>query len=53
VQDELPPRVLATGNPARPVKELEVSDGWGTPKALRKNASAQLVISTTEECQQN
>lgn len=28
VQGELPPRVLAAGNPARPVKELKVSDGW-------------------------
>ena len=28
VKGELPPRVLAVGNPARPVKELDVSDGW-------------------------
>lgn len=28
VNGELPPRVLAVGNPARPVKELKVSDGW-------------------------
>jgi acetyltransferase-like isoleucine patch superfamily enzyme len=28
VRGDLPPRVLAAGNPAVPVKELEVPDGW-------------------------
>lgn len=28
VRGYLPARVLAAGNPARPVKELDVSDGW-------------------------
>jgi len=28
VNGDLPPRVLATGNPAQPVKELRISDGW-------------------------
>ena len=28
VKGDLPPRVLADGNPARPVKGLKVSDGW-------------------------
>jgi maltose O-acetyltransferase len=28
VKGELPPRVLASGNPARPVRELNIPDGW-------------------------
>jgi acetyltransferase-like isoleucine patch superfamily enzyme len=28
VKGELPPRVLAVGNPARPVREVAASDGW-------------------------
>lgn len=28
VKGELPPRVLAAGNPARPVREITSSDGW-------------------------
>ena len=28
VKGELPPRVLAAGNPARPVREINSSDGW-------------------------
>jgi acetyltransferase-like isoleucine patch superfamily enzyme len=28
VRGDLPPRVLAAGNPAVPVKELDVPDGW-------------------------
>jgi maltose O-acetyltransferase len=28
VKGELPPRVLAVGNPAKVVKELEIPDGW-------------------------
>lgn len=28
VKGELPPRVLAVGNPAVPVRELEIPDGW-------------------------
>lgn len=28
VRGDLPPRVLAAGNPAQPVKELEITDGW-------------------------
>jgi len=28
VRGELPPRVLAVGNPAKAVKQLEIPDGW-------------------------
>jgi maltose O-acetyltransferase len=28
VKGDLPPRVLAAGNPARVVRELNVPDGW-------------------------
>ena len=28
VRGDLPPRVLAAGNPAQPVKDLDVPDGW-------------------------
>jgi acetyltransferase-like isoleucine patch superfamily enzyme len=28
VRGDLPPRVLAVGNPATPVKDLEIPDGW-------------------------
>jgi acetyltransferase-like isoleucine patch superfamily enzyme len=28
VRGDLPPRVLAAGNPAQPVKELDIPDGW-------------------------
>lgn len=28
VSGDLPPRVLAAGNPAKPVKELDTPDGW-------------------------
>jgi len=28
VRGDLPPRVLAAGNPARPIRELTSSDGW-------------------------
>jgi acetyltransferase-like isoleucine patch superfamily enzyme len=28
VSGDLPPRVLAAGNPAKPVKELQIPDGW-------------------------
>jgi|ERR1700722_1284275 acetyltransferase-like isoleucine patch superfamily enzyme len=28
VKGDLPPRVLAAGNPAKPVKELVIADGW-------------------------
>ena len=28
VRGELPPRVLAVGNPAQPVRQLDTSDGW-------------------------
>lgn len=28
VNGDLPPGVLASGNPARPVKELRITDGW-------------------------
>src|SRR6185295_11796940 len=28
VRGTLPPRVLAAGNPARVIKELEIPDGW-------------------------
>jgi acetyltransferase-like isoleucine patch superfamily enzyme len=31
VRGELPPRVLASGNPAQPVRELTISDGWRRP----------------------
>jgi acetyltransferase-like isoleucine patch superfamily enzyme len=28
VRGTLPPRVLAAGNPAKPIKELDIPDGW-------------------------
>lgn len=31
VKGELPPRVLAAGNPAQVVRELEIADGWRRP----------------------
>jgi acetyltransferase-like isoleucine patch superfamily enzyme len=45
VSGELPPRVLAFGNPARPVKELNTPDGWrrtgrGGPSGPRETAHA-------------
>lgn len=50
VTGELPPRVLAAGNPARPVKELDAPDGWrragrGTadPEHLRETPVVHVV----------
>ena len=45
VSGELPPRVLAVGNPARPVKELNSPEGWlrngrGGPSGTRGAAPA-------------
>lgn len=34
VKGDLPPRVLAAGNPAVVVRELKISDGWRRPEAL-------------------